>query len=75
MECGRKMVGQKMETKTFMGVLDHKNPNCEVCFGHTMSLYRGGKKDRMTETYLCTNCGVIYVLPDKKKCKFTELTV
>jgi len=47
MEGGRKMVDQEMETKTFQGLLDHKNPNCEVCFGHTMSLYSGGRKDRM----------------------------
>jgi len=74
MESGRKMVSQQMETKTFQGLLDHKNPNCEVCFGHTMSIYSGGRKDRMPGMYLCNKCGVIYVLPSKKKCKFTEVT-
>ena len=68
------MVDQQMETKMFLGVLDHKNPHCEVCSGHTMSLYSGGKKDRMSSTFLCSKCGIIYVLPPKKKCKFTEVT-
>ena len=67
------MVGQ-LEIRTFSGLLDHKNPSCEVCFGRCMSLYSGGKKDRMLEMFLCSTCGIFYLLPSKKKCLLTEVT-
>jgi len=72
MEDGSKMVDQQMDARPFRGLLDHKNPSCEVCLGRCMSLYSGGKKDRMSEMFLCSSCGIIYVLPPKKRCKFTE---
>ena len=68
------MVGQSMELRTFSGLLDHKNPSCEVCFGRCMSLYSGGKKDRMSEMFLCNTCEIFYLLPSKKKCNLTEVT-
>ncbi len=67
-----RMVGQLAEIRTFQGMLDHKNPKCESCTGHCYSLYRGGKKERMREMFVCQDCGIIYLLPTKKKCKFTE---
>ena len=61
-----------MTTKTFTGLLGHKNPVCTKCGVHCFSLYQGGKKDRVQEVFICKNCKTIYELPEKKKCEFTE---
>ena len=61
-----------MTTKTFTGLLDHKNPVCPKCEVHCFSLYQGGKKDKVQEIFICKNCKTIYELPEKKKCEFTE---
>jgi len=76
-----KMNGQKnipgiiqgMKIRTYKGILDHKNPTCEVCQGNCFALYRGGKKERMQEIFFCKNCSILYELPLKKKCTFTEV--
>jgi len=62
-----------MKIRIFQGLLNHKNPKCEECYRHCYSLYRGGKKEKMTEMYVCKNCNIIYTLPEKKKCEFTEM--
>ena len=62
-----------MKIRTFQGVLDHKNPTCEECNSHCYALYRGGKKEKMVEMFVCKNCNIIYTLPDKKKCVLTEV--
>jgi len=64
-----------MTTKTFTGLLSHKNPVCPECGVHCFSLYQGGKKDRVQGLFICKNCKTIYKLPEKKKCEFTEVTV
>jgi len=64
---------QGMNIRTFQGLLDHKNPQCEECSSHCYALYRGGKKEKMVEMFVCKNCNIIYVLPDKKKCVLTEV--
>jgi len=64
---------QGMRVKTFDGILEHQNPNCEKCGAHCFSLYSGGKKERLTAMYVCKNCQVIYLLPNQKKCEFTEV--
>ena len=62
-----------MSIKTFTGLLEHKNPICPDCHLHCFSLYQGGKKERLGDLYICRNCQSLYELPDKKKCKFTEV--
>jgi len=64
---------QGMTVKTFSGLLNHKNPNCENCGRHCFSLYQGGKKERLSELYVCKNCNILYALSTKKKCEFTEV--
>jgi len=61
-----------MVTKTFTGLLDHKNPICPDCKIRCFSLYQGGKKDKVQEMFICKNCQTIYELPEKKKCEYTE---
>jgi len=65
---------QGMKVKTFSGLLNHKNPNCENCGSHCFSLYQGGKKERLPELYVCKNCNIIYILPSRKKCEYMEET-
>jgi len=81
MEDGKKMVERLTEIPTieegmsirnFVGLLDHKNPTCEECGSHCYALYRGGKKEKMADLYVCKNCNVLYTLPSKKNCEFTE---
>ena len=64
---------QGMKVKTFSGILNHKNPTCDNCGRHCFSLYRGGRKERLPETFVCKNCNIIYTLPREKKCEFTEV--
>jgi len=63
---------QGMKMRTFQGLLGHKNPKCEECRGHCYALYRGGKKERMGDMFVCKDCNIIYTLSEKKKCEFTE---
>ncbi len=81
MEDGKKMVEnltelpnivQGMSIRNFVGLLDHKNPTCEKCGSHCYALYRGGKKEKMADLFVCKNCNMLYTLPSKKKCEFTE---
>ena len=62
-----------MTTKTFTGLLDHKNPVCPECKVPCFSLYQGGRKDKVEDLFICKNCQTIYQLPEKKKCEFTEV--
>ena len=62
-----------MTTKTFTGLLDHKNPVCPDCKIRCFSLYQGGKKDKVQEMFICKNCQTIYELPENKRCEFTEV--
>ena len=62
-----------MVTRTFTGLLDHKNPVCPECRIRCFSLYQGGMKDRIKDLFICKNCKIIYKLPEKKKCEFTEV--
>ena len=64
---------QGMIIKTFNGLLDHKNPKCSQCNYHCYALYRGGKKERMANMFVCKNCNILYTLSSKKKCEFTEV--
>jgi len=64
---------QGMKIRTFQGLLDHKNPKCEECTSHCYALYRGGKKEKMGDLFVCKNCDIIYALPDKKMCEFMEV--
>ncbi len=81
MEDGKKMVEnteiprivEGMSIRKFVGLLDHKNPTCELCGSHCYALYRGGKKEKMADLFVCKNCNFLYTLPDKKKCEFTEV--
>lgn len=82
MEDGKKMVEkftelpnivEGMSILNFEGLLDHKNPTCEQCGSHCYALYRGGKKERMADLFVCKNCSILYTLPSKKKCEFTEV--
>jgi len=66
---------QGMKIKTFQGLLDHKNPKCETCEKPCYALYRGGKKERMADFFVCKHCSILYTLPNKKRCTFTEVTV
>jgi len=61
-----------MQVKSFGGTLQHKNPICDECGSHCFSLYSGGKKERVTELYVCRNCKIIFTLPIEKKCEFTK---
>ena len=65
-------IKQGMQVMEFDGVLDHKNPKCNECGNHCFSLYSGGRKEKLTEMYVCKNCKIIYTLPQEKKCEFTE---
>ena len=69
------MVASGMTIKVFEGRLGHKNPSCEKCGRHTYSLYRGGKKERVDDTFVCKVCSIIYKLSNPKKCEFTEMIV
>lgn len=64
-----------MSIRTFPGLLHHKNPKCAECNSHCYALYSGGKKDRLAEMYVCKNCNIIFKLPSKKKCEFTEVNI
>ena len=66
------MISSEMSIKVFQGSLGHKNPECEKCGSHTYALYRGGKKEKLVDAFVCKTCSVIYKLPNPKKCKFTE---
>ena len=66
---------QGMAIRTFDGVLNHKNPVCQECGSHCFALYSGGVKEKMAEMFVCKNCNIIYTLPEKKKCEFTEVNV
>jgi hypothetical protein len=68
------MVTSGMTIKVFEGRLGHKNPSCEKCAGHTYALYRGGKKERLDDVFVCKTCSIIYKLPTPKKCEFSEMT-
>ena len=68
------MTTSKMIIKVFEGRLGHKNPSCEKCGRHTYALYRGGKKERLDDTFVCKTCSIIYKLPTPKKCEFSEMT-
>ena len=61
-----------MVTRTFTGLLDHKNPVCPECNVQCFSLYQGGKKDKVQDLFICKKCQTIYNLPKKGKCEFTE---
>jgi len=61
-----------MIVKSFDGILDHKNPVCAKCNNRCYALYRGGKKERIGDMFVCKNCNIIYTLSEKKKCEFTE---
>ena len=65
---------QGMNIEEFNGLLDHKNPKCSKCNCHCYTLYRGGKKERMGDMFVCKNCNIIYTLPAKKRCEFTEVS-
>ena len=65
----------EMTSKVFEGRLGHKNPSCEKCGSHTYSLYRGGKKERLVDAFVCKTCSIIYKLPNPKKCEFSEVMV
>jgi len=58
---------QGMKVKTFSGILNHKNPTCEQCGSHCYALYRGGKKEKMADLFVCKNCNLLYTLPTTKK--------
>jgi len=62
-----------MSIQNYVGILDHKNPTCERCGNHCYTLYRGGKKEKMVDLFVCKNCNILYSLPNKKKCEFTEV--
>ena len=66
------MVTSEMTIKVFEGRLGHKNPECENCGSHTYALYRGGKKERLDDAFVCKACSIIYKLPNSKKCEFAE---
>jgi len=68
------MVASGMTIKVFEGRLGHKNPSCEKCGCHTYSLYRGGKKERLDDAFVCKICSIIYKLPNPKKCEYSEVT-
>ena len=72
MEVYFTMVTSEMTIKVFEGRLGHKNPECEKCGSHTFSLYRGGKKERLIDAFVCKACSIIYKLPTPKKCEFSE---
>ena len=81
MEDGKKMVEnteiprivEGMSIQNYVGILDHKNPTCEKCGSHCYTLYRGGKKEKMTDLFVCKNCNILYTIPSKKRCEFTEV--
>jgi len=73
MEVYCKMVASGMTIKVFEGKLGHKNPSCEKCGSHTYALYRGGKKERLDDAFVCKVCSIIYKLPTPKKCDFSEV--
>jgi len=62
-----------MSIRTFHGVLAHKNPNCDECGNHCFAVYRGGRKEKMSEIFVCKNCNIFYALPAMKRCEFTEV--
>ena len=64
------MVNSKMKTVVFEGILEHKNPKCSKCQSHCFSLYQGGIKQLLKETYICKKCNILYTLPDEKKCDY-----
>jgi len=76
MDRGSQMVEYKKlqspSYRTFEGVLSHKNPKCEECGRHCYQLYSGGNKETVTELFQCRNCNILYTLPNKKRCVFTE---
>ena len=65
-------ISQGMKVKSFDGLLHHKNPICNECGSHCFSLYSGGKKEPVTELYVCRNCKIIFTMPFEKKCEFTK---
>ncbi len=69
------MTASEMIIKVFEGRLGHKNPSCEKCGRHTYSMYRGGKKERLDDTFVCKTCSIIYKLPTPKKCELSEVVV
>ena len=76
MEVYFKMVVSNIQdgmTVIFEGNLGHKNPECEKCGNHTYTLYQGGKKEKLNDTFICKTCSIIYKLPKPKKCEFTEV--
>ena len=64
--------GVAMTTKIFQGLLAHKNPTCEICGVTCFSVYNGGTKDRIKDLFFCRKCKIMYQLPEKKICEFTE---
>jgi len=67
-------ITQGMGIRIFDGLLDHKNPKCRECGSHCFALYRGGRKEKITEMFVCKNCNIIYTLSEKKRCEFTEVS-
>jgi len=65
-------VAQGMSIRNYDGLLDHKNPTCEECSTPCYALYRGGKKERMSDLFVCKSCNILYILSRKRKCEFTE---
>ncbi len=59
--------------RTFDGKLTHKNPVCKECDRQCYSLYSGGRKDRLEDTFVCKKCNIIYKLPSPPKCLFSEV--
>ena len=66
-------IDQGMNIRTFDGLLDHKNPRCTECNSYCYALYRGGRKEKIGEMFVCKNCSIIYIMPSNKKCEFTEV--
>ena len=62
-----------MNVRIFEGELTHQNPICAKCSNHCYTLYAGGRKDRVEDMYFCKRCKIIYKVPSKKKCKYTEV--
>lgn len=62
-----------MSVRIFDGELVHQNPNCTRCGSRCYTLYSGGRKDKVDGLYFCKKCKIIYKLPPKKKCKYSEV--
>ena len=61
-----------LKVRIYDGILTHKNPTCNQCGKVSNSLYVGGRKDRISNIFICEICSILYTLPQKPKCDIVK---